>query len=81
MKSTKRSQRRHQYARLRNKRKHYWNNWDKELPNPRMLGLILHTPTMCSCLTCGNPRKWWKSKTLKEKLYTQILKDELINFG
>jgi len=23
----------------------------------------------CSCYMCGNPRKWWKADTLKEKQF------------
>lgn len=28
--------------------------------------------TMCSCYMCGNPRKYWKEKTLDERRNDQI---------
>ena len=38
--------------------------WDE---SPRMVGKKAHTPAMCSCYMCGNPRKYWKEKTIQEK--------------
>lgn len=26
----------------------------------------------CSCYVCGNPRKWWKQDTIKEKSFKAI---------
>ena len=34
---------------------------------PRMIGIKAHTPAMCSCHMCGNPRKYWKEKTIQER--------------
>ncbi len=33
---------------------------------PKVWPKAIDTPTPCSCFMCGNPRKWWKSKTLRE---------------
>jgi hypothetical protein len=64
-----RALRRHHNTRLKNVRKHYWNNWlwreDVEGAD-RLLGMVTQTPALCSCLTCGNPRKWWKQKSIDQ---------------
>ena len=39
--------------------------WGDE--TPRMIGIKAHTPALCSCHMCGNPRKYWKEKTIQEK--------------
>jgi len=31
------------------------------------IGVFAHTPHLCSCYMCGNPRKWWDQKTIQEK--------------
>jgi len=31
------------------------------------VGVYAHTPHLCSCYVCGNPRKWWDQKTIQEK--------------
>ena len=31
------------------------------------IGIHAHTPHLCSCYACGNPRKWWDQKTIQEK--------------
>jgi hypothetical protein len=31
------------------------------------IGVYAHTPHLCSCYMCGNPRKWWDQKTIQEK--------------
>ncbi len=31
------------------------------------IGIHAHTPHLCSCYMCGNPRKWWDQKTIQEK--------------
>ena len=45
--------------------KHDWFLWlDK---TPRVIGQASHTPKQCSCHMCGNPRKYWKEKTIQER--------------
>jgi hypothetical protein len=41
--------------------------WPEDPPSERMIGKKAHTPAMCSCHMCGNPRKYWKEKTIQEK--------------
>lgn len=61
----KRSLRRHHYIRIKNKRRTYWWN---NVESPRE-GFVVDTPTPCSCYMCGNPRKYFKEKTLQEKKF------------
>ena len=40
----------------------WWGDWDS-----KSIGLKSHTPCRCSCSMCGNPRKYYKDKTIQEK--------------
>ena len=31
------------------------------------VGVYAHTPALCSCVMCGNPRKWFHELTVQEK--------------
>lgn len=31
------------------------------------VGVYAHTPALCSCHMCGNPRKHWNDKRMQEK--------------
>lgn len=31
------------------------------------IGVYAHTPAICSCVLCGNPRKWFNDPTIHEK--------------
>jgi len=73
-----RAERRHHIERLKKKRRYYWYGYnlngkpmDKD---KRRLGMVVDTPTPCSCHMCGNPRKYWKEKTLQEKKAEQEYK-------
>lgn len=58
--------RRHHRNRLRNNRKDYHGGL-RNRKNPEMImSFYVNTPTPCSCTMCGNPRKWFKYKTLSE---------------
>jgi hypothetical protein len=35
----------------------------------------------CSCHMCGNPRKWWKTKTLQEIKADEDMKTQLMERG
>ena len=41
--------------------------------------IAVNTPTACSCWMCGNPRKFYKDKTIQEKRANQFLKEVLNN--
>lgn len=60
-----RSERRRKKAALKNKAKKIYP-WMSE---PERLADHLKS---CSCLICGNPRKWWKQDTLKEKQFKSV---------
>jgi hypothetical protein len=55
---------------LKKKRQFYFFRWSKKL-NPKQLGLALHTPALCSCYMCGNPRKYDGERTVQEKRWMQ----------
>jgi hypothetical protein len=38
------------------------------------IGYLAHSPHNCSCYMCGNPRKWWKQKTIQEKKMDEFYK-------
>ena len=45
----------------------------------RNLYPMMHNPDIladnlqfCSCYMCGNPRKWWKEQSFKEKKFKAI---------
>lgn len=56
--------RRHHATRLKKVRKLYWHWNDK---TPRQLGILVNTPTVCSCWMCGNDRKYLNEKTVQER--------------
>lgn len=37
-------------------------------PNPVMIGIIAHTPAMCSCSSCGNPRNHFGNSKLSHTI-------------
>jgi len=46
--------------------KEYYEWWWEDA-SPRMIGIKAHTPALCSCWMCGNPRKYFNEKTIQEK--------------
>lgn len=66
-KDRKRAIRRHHIARLKKTRKHYFTvNWWPEEFMARRLGIVVQYPKMCSCIGCGNARKWFGYRTIDE---------------
>lgn len=47
------------------------------LKDKRSVGIFLQTPKRCSCWMCGNARKYFKRRTIKEERDLEILKEEL----
>ena len=39
------------------------------------IGYLAHSPHNCSCHMCGNPRKWWKEKTIQEKKMDEFYRE------
>lgn len=58
-----RAYRRAQAARLKARRRRYYNAARGE----RDVGLLLNTATRCSCWMCGNPRRYGGERTLQER--------------
>ena len=57
--------RRAQIDRLKKKRRAYYQYYPTT--SGRVLGIIVHTPALCSCVMCGNPRKYFNEKTHQEE--------------
>ena len=55
--------------------KHFANYWVNGLDSIKV-GLRAHTPTICSCPACGNPRKHWKQRTIQELRFLQAFSKE-----
>ncbi len=66
-KSLKRALRRHHYRRLKRKRERFWYGTYSAPMGPRHLGMAIATPKVCSCWMCGNPRRYFREKTLQER--------------
>lgn len=66
-----RAQRRHDDQRVRDKRSKI--SWAKN-GSDKLLGKLLHTAALCTCWMCGNPRKYFKEKTLQEKSFDEVAK-------
>lgn len=71
--SFKRAERRHEAARLKKNRRWYWGRDIGE--DSRLRGKLLHTPALCSCPLCGNPRKYFGHRTIQE---LRALQEELV---
>ncbi len=92
-----RAQRRHDRERLRKKRQYYWGYGRKpgwigwppkdsrgqiQFMSARNAGMIVDTPTPCSCYMCGNPRrKAWADEilTIQERKAFDNFRDEIHN--
>lgn len=68
MEKFNRAERRHQDQRLKDRRLRYWSVGNK---TERTLGMLLHSPALCSCWMCGNPRKFFGQRTIKEEREAQ----------
>lgn len=74
MKDYSRALRRHHDARLKKKRQYYYSYRQGRL-SPRQLGLVLHTPALCSCYMCGNPRKYFGERSVQERRWMQAVEE------
>lgn len=87
-KDIRRALRRHHTARLKQARQRYWGRLplaEKESSDYRLawtpvaLGSVVNTPTNCSCILCGNARKWFGHATLKELRDSQESIEQLLS--
>ena len=58
--------RRHHIERLKRKRSHYHGG----ITDPKDIGIVCATPQLCSCLCCGNRRRY-EGET-KQELLSEI---------
>jgi hypothetical protein len=71
-----RAERRRQIARLKKARKLYWS-YDYEMRyRGRIMpkstqGKVVQYPAACSCPMCGNPRRHFGHRTLREESFLQ----------
>jgi hypothetical protein len=70
----KRDIRIHHRMRLQSKRSKY--HWGMRLTTAEQKGKVVNTPTPCSCAMCGNPRKWFRQKTIQERKFELNERDE-----
>ena len=63
--------RRHQEEKKKSKIQKIFNfgNWWSlnDDDSKRLIGVRAHSPKLCSCWMCGNPRKYFNEKTIQEK--------------
>tara|TARA_B100001013_G_C24610413_1_gene442913 strand:+ start:1335 stop:1544 length:210 start_codon:yes stop_codon:yes gene_type:complete len=57
--------RKQEFKKKRDVFKTYYKWWRGDR-SPRIIGIRSHTPTLCSCWMCGNPRKYFNAKTIQE---------------
>jgi len=74
LKDTKRALRRHHRKRLLKKRKNFWGYYWQ---NGEICKIVINTPTPCSCIMCGNERKYYNKKTKKEIIWDKKSKREI----
>lgn len=82
-KNMARALRRHHTRRLKAKRRVYWGHhrggayaleW-----TARQLGMVVATPHPCSCLGCGNERRWTGERTVQERRFFQFDPEQLLD--
>ncbi|MFB9241977.1 hypothetical protein IV454_29305 [Massilia antarctica] len=73
MKDMSRALRRHHAVRLKRARRFY--SGIDNATDPRRHGILLHTPAVCSCWMCGNPRPYI-GPTIAELLHMVKLAEE-----
>lgn len=78
MKDMSRALRRHHAARLKQARRFLFS-FDNRT-DPRRHGMLLHTPTPCSCWMCGNARHYL-GRTRQELLHLVRRAEEISGSG
>lgn len=73
-KETKRAQRRHDVDRLKAVRSHHQviaSRHGEREPSAKTFGIHANTAALCSCVQCGNPRKFFGERTVQERRQLQ----------
>ena len=70
---SKRAERRHHYERRKRKASRIFASWwrGNDMDCEANRGRYANTPKPCSCTACGNPRKYFKQRTVQERRETQ----------
>ena len=56
--------------------------WEEVFTSRLEIALTRHSVrAKCSCICCGNPRKWWGDRTLKEKIAEMKHYEQLEELG
>ena len=66
---------RHHRARLKHNRKYHF----ERVLSGKQLGMAVNTPRPCSCVMCGNPRRYFGKKTLAELRNVDLFDSEIKN--
>lgn len=69
LKETIRAQRRHDAERIkavRARRQALHGSPGAPRPSDKQVGVLGHTAALCSCVLCGNPRKFFGERTVQE---------------
>ena len=54
-------------------------NWSNSL-TPARIGILAHSPALCSCYACGNPRKYFRESKISELRVIEAMKSEIDNW-
>lgn len=55
------------------------HNWYNGL-TPARIGILAHSPALCSCYACGNPRKYSGESRISELRIVEAIKLEIDNW-
>ena len=50
--------------------------WSDRL-TPSRIGMLAHSPALCSCYACGNPRKYFGERHISELRVIEAMKCEI----
>ena len=81
MKNQKRAIRRGHYSRLKTKvvKKKYWGSFRTWTPDT--IGMCVSTPKPNKCVCCGNPRRYFGTRTLAELKSKDYMKEYYEEFA
>lgn len=81
-KDKRRAERRWQYQiRLERVRRDWAWHWPELATKPRYRGMVADTPKLCSCVMCGNPRRYHGAWSRQEVVAAMKQHDGMIECG
>lgn len=79
----RRALRRHHNRRLKKNRSCYWgygpSGYLGKTMSAAVRGKALNTPHPCSCMGCGNSRRWLGERTVQERRWLQESVEQLLD--